>query len=184
MFRILLTAYLAVCSVIALADDRYWIGGSDNDNWTSSNNWSTTDGGSIGASVPTSSDDVYFTSNGNELCVVRASSECNNLTMSSGFTNTIILGDKLLDVSGGFSIAGGVFATSLAPAFNRSLDVAGTFAITGGTMVLRGYDYFRGAFTVNGGTIDARSGQPRLLFWYRFSKHFRHQCHIDSKCKD
>jgi hypothetical protein len=45
--------------------DRYWVGGAGN--WTSSNttNWSTTSGGSGGASVPTSSDKVIINSASN-----------------------------------------------------------------------------------------------------------------------
>ena len=41
--------------------NRYWIGGSGD--WTDTANWSTTSGGSGGASVPTASDDVYIDAN-------------------------------------------------------------------------------------------------------------------------
>lgn len=41
--------------------NRYWVGGSGN--WNSTSKWSTTSGGASGASVPTSSDDVFFDDN-------------------------------------------------------------------------------------------------------------------------
>ena len=39
----------------------YWVGGSGN--WSDTAHWSTSSGGSSGASVPTSSDDVFIDSN-------------------------------------------------------------------------------------------------------------------------
>lgn len=145
-------AYLLVCTISAMAADRYWIGGTNNDNWTETSNWSATDGGATGASIPTSSDDVFFNGNGNNLCVIRGNSTCNNLTVASSFTNTIVQGDKRLEVTGNMSIAGGTYRTSLAPSFSGRLDVDGSFTITGGTLNLRGFDYFRGDFNLNGGT--------------------------------
>lgn len=43
--------------------DRYWVGGSGYWNSTNTTNWSTTSGGSGGASVPTSTDAVYIDTN-------------------------------------------------------------------------------------------------------------------------
>lgn len=43
--------------------DRYWVGGSGN--WSSTSSWSTSSGGSSGASVPTSSDSVIFDAGSN-----------------------------------------------------------------------------------------------------------------------
>ena len=40
--------------------DRYWVGGTGTWNTTSTTNWSATSGGSNGASVPTTSDNVFF----------------------------------------------------------------------------------------------------------------------------
>lgn len=42
--------------------NRYWVAGGNGD-WNDTSNWSTTSGGSSGASVPTSVDDVYFDEN-------------------------------------------------------------------------------------------------------------------------
>ena len=43
--------------------NRYWVGGTGTWDVTSTANWSTTSGGSSGASVPTSTDDVFFDAN-------------------------------------------------------------------------------------------------------------------------
>nr|MDD4985115.1 hypothetical protein [Dehalococcoidales bacterium] len=43
--------------------NRYRISSAGSTNWNDTSKWSETDGGSGGASVPTSSDDVFFTSN-------------------------------------------------------------------------------------------------------------------------
>lgn len=45
--------------------DRYWVGGSGNWNASSTANWSTSSGGSAGASAPTSADNVIFDANSN-----------------------------------------------------------------------------------------------------------------------
>lgn len=45
--------------------DRYWVGGSGNWDASSTANWSTSSGGSAGASAPTSADNVIFDANSN-----------------------------------------------------------------------------------------------------------------------
>ncbi len=45
----------------ASAQDRYWVGG--NGQWDDTNHWSTSSGGAGGASLPNSTDNVYFDSN-------------------------------------------------------------------------------------------------------------------------
>lgn len=49
--------------------DRYWIGGSASNASSSTANWSTTSGGSTGASVPGAGDTAYFDSNSTSDCV-------------------------------------------------------------------------------------------------------------------
>jgi len=41
--------------------NRYWVGGTGN--WNDTSHWSASSGGSGGASVPTSNDDVFIDSN-------------------------------------------------------------------------------------------------------------------------
>lgn len=60
--------------------DRFWRGGAGT--WNSSNtaNWSTTSGGSGGASVPSAADDVYFDSNsGTGTCTISGTVNCRGM---------------------------------------------------------------------------------------------------------
>lgn len=63
--------------------DRYWVGGTGTWDDTSTTVWSTTSGGSSGASVPTSADDVFFDQAG-PYTVTTAVSErpCKSITVS------------------------------------------------------------------------------------------------------
>lgn len=67
---------------------RYWIGGgsSTNYNATANTNWSATSGGTVTASVPTASDDIFFDGSGS-----RAQDNCNlnvnSSVLSATFTN-------------------------------------------------------------------------------------------------
>lgn len=71
--------------------DRYWIGTGGN--YSSTANWSDTDGGGGGFSVPTSTDNVFFTASSGD-CIVNVSSSCLNLDFT-GYTNTITTTDQL-----------------------------------------------------------------------------------------
>jgi hypothetical protein len=89
--------------------NRYWIGGSGN--WTDTAHWSTTSGGSGGADVPTSSDDVFLDENsglsGAEISLTGSydTAGCRNITCTSGETYSIayatsdfsIYGDAILE---------------------------------------------------------------------------------------
>ena len=69
---------------------RYWVGGSASWNGTAGTKWATTSGGSGGAAVPTSSDDVYFdASSGSALVIVDtiATRYARSITFTS-FTGT------------------------------------------------------------------------------------------------
>jgi hypothetical protein len=66
--------------------DRYWVGGSGNWNNSSTSNWSTSSGGSPGASAPTLSDDVIFDSNsgsGTVSLTYANKALCNNFTIQA-----------------------------------------------------------------------------------------------------
>lgn len=68
--------------------NRYWIGGSGT--WDDTAHWSSTSGGTGGASVPTSADNVYFDANsGSATITTVASMECKTLlvgTFTGGFS--------------------------------------------------------------------------------------------------
>jgi len=81
--------------------NRYWVGGTGN--WGDTSSWSTSSGGSSGASVPTSSDDVFLDSNSGlsgatitETGTVR----CNNITATTGVTFTMTYGSDDIIIYG------------------------------------------------------------------------------------
>lgn len=97
--------------------DRYWVGGTGTWNNSSTTNWSTTDGGTGGASVPTTTDNVFFTSlSGGGTCTIASGATyggtCANATFT-GYTGTlagsnlVLYGDLVIDPAMGFT-AGGV----------------------------------------------------------------------------
>lgn len=75
--------------------DRYWVGGSGTWNSTNTANWSSTSGGSGGASVPTAGDNVYFddSSYAADLLVVTVSGN-----VACGEFRNIRTGTKVLKI--------------------------------------------------------------------------------------
>lgn len=68
--------------------DRYFINGGVDNNWGSTSNWSNTDGGTGGASVPTASDDVYLTSLSPSCNLNTPARNCLSLNCT-GYTNDL-----------------------------------------------------------------------------------------------
>ncbi len=82
-------------SIQLFGADRFWIGGTGS--WNNTSNWSTSSGGAGGASIPTTSDDVFFDtlsfSAGGQTVTIDANSNCANMdwslaTNSPTFTGT------------------------------------------------------------------------------------------------
>ena len=66
--------------------NRYWVGGTGNWDGSTTTNWSATSGGAGGASVPTSSDNVFFDSNsGAGTCTYNSGNVAANLDFT-GYT--------------------------------------------------------------------------------------------------
>ena len=90
--------------------DRYWVGGTGS--WFDPTKWATSSGGSGGASVPTSVDNVFFDANSGSgvahyTVTVTTSATCLNLT----FTPVSTSGVTVFDVENGFNVVG-TFSTS------------------------------------------------------------------------
>lgn len=84
--------------------DRYWVGGTGN--WSDTAHWSTTSGGTSGASVPTASDNAFFNNSSSTTTftvTVDVASNCLNFD-ASGITSTTFK----MTFSGtvGFTVAG------------------------------------------------------------------------------
>jgi hypothetical protein len=65
--------------------NRYWVGGTGN--WSDTAHWSTSNGGSGGAAVPTSSDNVWFTNLGfptGGTCTLDQDAVCGNFQLQYG----------------------------------------------------------------------------------------------------
>lgn len=87
--------------------DRYWVGGAGTWNSTNTANWSATSGGAGGASVPTSTDDVFFDQAATyTVTLSTTASMCRNFTCSAGpvtFAGT----SGAVIVTGSFSLVAG-----------------------------------------------------------------------------
>jgi hypothetical protein len=102
--------------------DRYWVGGSGT--WNSTTKWSTTSGGSTGASVPTAADNAIFDVNSAATVyavTVTDNATCANLT----FTSPAFDGDVEFNVGNGFVITG-TFSTSGTQGNRRMFMYGGT----------------------------------------------------------
>jgi hypothetical protein len=72
------------------AANRYWIATSGS-NWNNTSNWSTSSGGSGGASVPITGDFVYFNINGQGNCTFDIPVAFDGITITNNYTGTIDL---------------------------------------------------------------------------------------------
>ena len=97
---------------------RYWVGSG---NWTSSNttNWSASSGGSGGASVPTSSDDVFFNGSSGTCSDGGYTAQCRTIDFT-GYANSFSVSNVQVAWTTGTIFVGGSTA-----AFNSA-----TFEIT------------------------------------------------------
>ncbi len=110
--------------------NRYWVGGTDNWNSTAGTKWATTSGGVGGASVPTSSDDVFFdAASGAVTVTVTSTANCRDIDFT-GFGGTFA-GGVAMNVAGSFKLVSGMTYT-----FTGDIDFTATS--TGKTITLGG----------------------------------------------
>jgi hypothetical protein len=130
--------------------DRYWVGGTGN--WSDTARWSTSSGGSSGASVPTSADNVIFDANSNTLLLpftvtvdgtVSAPSQCLGFT-ASGLDGAMTLAfgsTGFLECFGSMTFQATNFSVSNSGSFTTGIIFSAT--TTGNT------------FTANGVTVGS-----------------------------
>lgn len=83
--------------------DRYWVGGTGTWNSSNTTNWSTSSGGTGGASVPTSVDDVYLDGNSGAGTITLSGTLACRTFDASAFAGTIAnSGSGIWRVYGGF----------------------------------------------------------------------------------
>jgi len=84
--------------------DRYWVGDGTSTDWDNTDNWSTTDGGAGGASVPTNSDDVYFTSTANGNVNINVNAAALNLDFTN-YNGTLSGTNRGLSIYGSLTMS-------------------------------------------------------------------------------
>lgn len=84
--------------------DRYWVGGNAAWDGTAGTKWATTSGGTGGASVPTSADDVFFSALSTGTCTISTGNTGAKSINCTGFTGTIV-GSGAITVSGSITLS-------------------------------------------------------------------------------
>ncbi len=134
---------------------RYWIA-TTTSNWNNTANWSTSSGGSGGASVPGVSDDVYFNSARNGNCTIDATISVNGWDIG-GYTGAITNTSYAITVSANnyFTQSSGTFnGGSGNITVNARLSISGgTFNCGSGTVDINGTGFY-----LTGGTFTSTSG--------------------------
>ncbi len=87
-FLLLITLVLFIGQTFAA--NRYWISNT-NSNWNNSANWSSSNGGSGGYSVPATGDRVYFNNNGTGNCVIDINVGVDGINVYGTYTGIIDL---------------------------------------------------------------------------------------------
>lgn len=160
---------------------RYWVGGGASANWnaTGNTNWSATSGGSNNASVPGSSDDVFFdgVGGGASNSTISAAISINSLDMT-GYSNTlthngsitVTVFGNLMRLSPGMTYTRGNGGSSFSftsttgtvgsptTIYTSGKSMGGTSINGSGGNYLFGDDYFGiGVFTQSNGTLTTTS---------------------------
>ena len=155
--------------------DRYWVGGTAAWDGTAGTKWALTSGGAGGQAVPTSADDVFFSSLSTGTCTISTGNTGAKSINCTGFTGTLT-GTAAITVSGSITLVAGmtysytgtmtINATSTLTSggkthgsitFNASgatltlgsactLGVTRTFSLSEGTLNLNGFTLSTGRF--------------------------------------
>lgn len=91
--------------------DRYWNPAAAG-NWGDTSSWAASDGGPTGQTVPTSSDNVFFTSTNVQNCTVNVAASCADLSFTGGTGYTgQFSGTSALDIYGSLTLNSGMNRT-------------------------------------------------------------------------
>ena len=104
--------------------NRYWVGGISSWNGTAGGKWSLTSGGSGGASVPTSADDVFFSNLSTGTCFISTGNTGAKSINCTGFAGTLA-GTAAITVSGSVTLVAGMAYT-----YTGTLTINATSTIT------------------------------------------------------
>ncbi len=137
-------------------EDRHWVGAS-NGNWSNIANWALTNGGTSGASVPSTYDAVSFNSTSNTNATIDVNPTIGSFTMNAGYTGTVTQGASIINLSKTTNFSGGTFTGG-----SGAITVTGPFTLSGTnftstTGILDLKDNFTnnsGSFIHNNGTVS------------------------------
>src|ERR1700676_3688378 len=139
----------------ATAANRFWVAAIAS-NWNNPANWSNVSGGAGGFSVPGVADAVTFNNLRLGNCTIDAPVSVLSITVTAGYTGTIIQGANTISTVNNASFSGGIFTGGPANiTIGGNYTLAGT-AFTSTTAVLEfdGNSVFTsGTFTHNNGTV-------------------------------
>ena len=141
MRRAVIQALLMLVTLVSsstYAADRYWVGASGAA-WNTTDSWSTSSGGSNGASVPGTSDTAIFDSGDTDNCTLTAAVSVTAINMKSGYTGTVDAAGNNITTSSTVDVTGGTLEIDS----SSILAVTGVLTVDGGTL------------TATDGTIDA-----------------------------
>ena len=135
---ILYCAFLMVPKV-GYSANRYWIGNLLNTNYNNSSNWSTTSGGSGGASVPGTSDTAIFNSASLFDCTLNVNVNVAAFRVSSGLLKTVTQTTNTITATHDAVFYSGVFVAGSGDITVGNLTVNGlAFTSTLGTLTISG----------------------------------------------
>lgn len=131
--------------------DRYWVGGTANWDGTAGTKWSATSGGAGGASVPTTSDDVFFDAASTGTVTIASGNTGAKSINCTGFTGTLT-GNAAISVAGSITLDAGM-----------TYSYTGTITITGtGTLTSAGKTMSQN-ITINGSGITVTLGDALTI---------------------
>lgn len=129
---------------------RFWVATRDGD-WGSSSNWSTSSGGSGGASVPSFSDTATIDGAGGRNGGIRLQQNTTaaNITISDNYRGVFNLNGKVVLVTGSLSVGKNVVLIGL----SNAQFLGSNLLISGNPSALRNLQAHWGTFTMNGTTV-------------------------------
>ena len=134
--------------------------------WSNTQNWSATSGGIGGASIPGTTDNVYFDNNSISNAFIDIPVSIQSITLQSSFVAGLVQGgSNSFTVSGNSFLGGGFLVGETADLYVNNVTMNGTqYTATAGTIHISGaLVYVSGNFNPTTGTIEFVSSNPQSI---------------------
>lgn len=146
----------------------YWVGGTGTWSNTSNTNWATSSGGSGGAGIPTSGDDVIFNSSSNTtsyVVTVSTGAVCRDFTTNGPGSGTVTFsGTTLWTIYGNFTLAATGVTINRTGAITFAATTTGNIITTNGVSVSSGDITFSGSGSYSLGGAFTTTGNAPVYF--------------------